>query len=473
MRHTRRILFAVFLLALGVRVAYVLTSESNALGESSRNADIAHNIVDGGRWFYLNEPAMIRMSQLVALHHRLIEPEDVDLTALNRGVKLFPDVAEPVGTAAVLAGVWALVGGERYLPMQLLQAIVDALAALLVYRIAMLLFRRPRAALIAAVAYAVYLPIAWEAIVVNDDFWAVDFTLVIVASYLEALNSAAHRRRWLLACGLCTGLGAYFHPTVLIIPVAIALVNIAQAGWRAALGWGLSVSAIAALLLVPWTIRNYEDFHRFIPTRSAFWENVWNGLGETHNDFGATEDLRGEMRAETARERPELRFESPAWDSFIKARVVKALEAHPLYYLELLARRTALATVVSYAPEWMRRGSVLPFSDRDGPLAFIAERPLDLLEYAFQPGVFLLAMLALIKTWRRWRREHAILIAVVLSALVPYILIHLESRYILPADFAYCIWIGLGVDLLCLRIQEIRSRPALYSHRPSTWHTPV
>src|SRR4029077_1897500 len=325
---------------------------------------------------------------------------------------------------------------------------VDALAVLLVYRIAMLLFRRARAAIVAAALYALYLPIAWETIVVNNDFWAIDFTLAIVASYLEALNSTSHRRRWLLACGLLTGLGAYFHPTVLLVPLVIALARVAWVGWRVALRWGLLVTAIAAVLLVPWTFRNYEDFHAFIPTRSSFWENMWYGLAARQNSFGATEDVRGELRGEGGRLSPDLRFESPAWDAFVKPRVVKALEDHPLYYLELLARRTAQATALAYDPEWMRGVVVSPVGYRGGPLAFIVQHPLDLLEHAFQPAVFLLAMLVLIRTWGRWKREHAILIAVALSALIPYIVIHVDGRYILPAAFAYCIWVGLGADLL-------------------------
>src|SRR3984957_3754272 len=405
MTRTPLLLLAIFALSLGVRLGYVLTGESNPLGEGPRDADIAHNLIDEGRWFYLNEKAIIRMSLKGGAHHRLVEPDTVDFAALNKGVKLFPEVAEPIGSAAVLAAVWGVTGHERYLPMQILQAILDALATLLVYRIAMLLLKRRRAALIAAVLYALYVPIAWQTMIVYDDIWAVDFTLVVVAAYLEARNSTSHPRRWLLTCALLAGLGAYFRPAVIVLPLAIALAIAPRMG-RRTVRQGLMVTAMAALLLVPWTIRNYEDFHAFIPTRSSFWENMWYGLGEKPNDFGATEDVAGKLAREIARVRPGLRFESPAWDAYIKPRVVNALEDHPFYYLKLLVYRTGLATIVNYQPEWMQAGTRTPIGYPGGPSAFILQPPLGALEDAFQPGIFLLDMIAISATLRRFRRLH-------------------------------------------------------------------
>jgi 4-amino-4-deoxy-L-arabinose transferase-like glycosyltransferase len=454
-KSTWLMLTVVFVVALGVRLAYVATGQNNPQATDALDADIAHNILDHGRWFYFSEPAALYLSKSTS---NSVDTNSARFAALDKAPQ-YPAVSEPVGTAAVLTAVWAVVGGRRYLPMQILQAVVDALAALLVYRIALLLFRRRPAALVASMLYAVYLPIAWETIVVYNDIWAVDLTIVIVATYLEALNAATHRRSWLVACGLLAGFGAYFRPNVLFIPIAIALATMPQLGWRVALRRGLSVFAIAALLLVPWTIRNYEDFHAFIPTRSAFWENMWYGLGEQPNDFGATENVGGTVRAEVARERPDLRFESPAWDAFLKARVVKALEDHPAYYLELVVRRVGQATVFIYGPEWMGRVAS-PIGYPGGPLVYVVDHPLGVLGFGLEPAAFLLAMLAMLCTWRRARREHAILIAVVLSVLVPYVAIHVDERYILPATFAYCVWIGLGADLLVERVRRWRSRAA-------------
>ncbi len=61
-------------------------------------------------------------------------------------------------------------------------------------------------------------------------------------------------------------------------------------------------------------------------------------------------------------------------------------------------------------------------------------------------------MLALGLTWRRWRAQHVVLIAVVLATLAPYILIQVLPRYLPSASFAYLIWIGLGVNVLAERL---------------------
>jgi 4-amino-4-deoxy-L-arabinose transferase-like glycosyltransferase len=317
------------------------------------------------------------------------------------------------------------------------------------------LFKRRRAALLAAALYALYPPIAWDTVDPYNDIWAVDFTITIVAIYLEVLDSP-HRWRWLIACGVLSGVAVYFRPNLLLIAPALALATVFRTGWREALRRGATIALIGALILLPWTVRNYEDFHAFIPTNSSMWEVMWGGLGEFPNDFGAS--LKTSVtKEEVRRVRPDLRFESPAWDAYLEPWVVHAIEHHPLFYLKTLAYRVAIATVWAHDQLWMHRGSPPVFTYKGGLLALIFERPLAVAQYMLQPLAFLLAMLALGFTWRGRRAHHLILIATVLAVLVPYIAISVESRYLLPAAFAYFIWIGLGADLL---MQGIQARSA-------------
>jgi hypothetical protein len=220
------------------------------------------------------------------------------------------------------------------------------------------------------------------------------------------------------------------------------------------------VSAISLLFVVPWTIRNYDDFHRFIPIRSGLGQTLWEGLGQLHNDFGATFGSTGPTAPEAlvAREHPGLAVESPAWDSVLEHKAIAAIEQHPLFYGELLGYRIALATVRAFDPSWMQRGATSPFAYAAGPIAFAIARPLNLLEALLEPAVFVLAMLTLGLTWRRRKREHLVLIAVVLATVVPYIFLLVSPRYIRPAAFAYLCWIGLGADLLIERVaSKVRS----------------
>jgi 4-amino-4-deoxy-L-arabinose transferase-like glycosyltransferase len=415
---------------------------------------MAHNIVDDGHWFQVNQNAPDFAIDTSSSPFHLIDPANVNLKYADAHPRWIPEIGEPVGESVVLAGLWEVTGSERFLPAQILRIILDALMALLVYRIAMRLFKRRRVALLAAFLYAVYPPIAWQATSPYPDIWGVDFTIAIVALYIEMIYSP-HRWRWPLACGVLTGAGAYFRPNVLILPAILALVTIPVTGWRRALQQGLSITLIAALLLVPWTIRNYKDFHTFIPARSGLGETMWQGFGEIHNNFGAVADEKI-TAAEVHRVRPGLEVQTPAYDAVLKHWAIEAIEHHPLFYAKFVAYNSLLATVWSFDREWMHRKAISPLAYKAGPIAYTVDHPFGLLEAMLQPAVFVLAMLGLGFTWRRWRAQHTILIAVVLAAIVPYILIAIDFRYVLPAAFAYLIWISLGADLLVERVKSWR-----------------
>jgi 4-amino-4-deoxy-L-arabinose transferase-like glycosyltransferase len=464
MTRPRLALAIVLILGLGVRFGYLITT-GNAYLLQSREGEIAHNIVAHGRWFVFNERARKYVVALSLRRLRQIDPGEVDYARLDRGAHWYPESGESIGSGLVLAGLWQLTGGQRYLPLQILQVILDSLTALLVWKIAMQLFKRRRAALLAAALYALYPPLAWLSVDPYNDIWAVDFTVALTAATLIAIESQ-HRRRWLVLCGTLAGVGGYFRPNLLVVPAVLALGTIPLAGWRTALRGGVCVTLIAALLTVPWTVRNYAEFHAFIPTNSSFWENMWGGLGELPNDFGATLGTNGVER-EVRRARPDLRFESPAWDEYLKHRVISAIEGHPLFYLKLIAHRVAIATFFTHDGTWMR-GQIVPvFAYSGGPLGLLVHRPFDLLEYLLQPALFLLAMLALAATWKGRGRQHFVLIALVVGVLVPYIAIHVEGRYLLPAALAYMIWIGLGADLLIERLRARRvQQPLQQQPRP-------
>lgn len=443
-RH-RLVLLAIVVAGIGIRLTYTFTT-GDQRGLSSRQGQIAHNLVSNGRWFERDERAEAYVEELSVRRDRLIDPASVDYADLHGTAHWLPEANQPIGVSAVMAGLWAVTGDQRYVQLEILQGFLDGLIALLVYRIAMQLFKRRRPALIAAALYAIYPPIAWQTADTYNDIWAVDFTIVITAIYLQMLTSAK-AWRWLVLCGICVGVSAYFRPQVLFIPLAFAIATAAATGWREALRRAALATIVASLLLVPWVIRNYDDFHAFVPTRTAFWQTMLGGLTEIPGRFGKG-FTNESIEATVDRRRPDLVPESPAWDSAIKPYVVRAIEQHPASYAEILLRRVAISTVLTFDPAWLHRGPKYAFGYKGGVLAFLVNQPFAALERTLQPVVFLLAMLGLWLTWKPWKRQHAVLLALVLSVLLPYIAVHVEARYLLPAAFAYMIWIGLGADHL-------------------------
>jgi 4-amino-4-deoxy-L-arabinose transferase-like glycosyltransferase len=435
------LLAVIFGAALGVRLAY-LASDPHPRQVSLVEGEMAHNIVAHGRWFEINERAALIVARRA--DDRTIDPGASGYQGLDDNPLWRPEVGQPVGSAAILAGLWQFTSGERYLPLQILQALVDAFMAIVVYWVTLHLFKRRLAATAAGLIYALYPPLAFETTIPYTDIWAADFAVAIAALYLKA-DLSTHRWRWLVACGLTTGIGLYFRPNLLILPVAMALVGTFRAGWRESLRKVITIVALACLLLVPWTIRNFNDFHAFTPTRTGVGQTLWEGLGELHNNFGAVRN-NGATAAEVHRTHPGLVVESPAYDNVLLGWAIRAIVHHPFHYAELLAYRTAQAAWL-YEPEWMSAPST-PLAYNGGPAAFVIHKPLSLIEDALDPMILLAAGLTLALTWRRWRQEHAMLIAIALATLVPYILILVQPRYVLPAEFVYFIWVGLGIDVL-------------------------
>ena len=357
------ILAAIALAGIGVRLTYTATVGHDEQ-VTSVEGQLAHNIIKDDRWFAFNTRAEDYLAKLVAQRHRLIDPATVDYSYLDAHGQWYPEIGQSVGVSAIIAALWAVTGDERYVQLQVLQGIVDGLAALLVYWIAMRLFARRRPALIAAAIYALFPPLAWQTADAYNDIWAVDFTLVIVAVYLLSLHSG-HRWRWLVVCGLCVGMGAYFRPQVLAIVPALSLAMASSVGWREALRQTVVTTTIGVVLIVPWTIRNYHDFHTFVPMRSAFWMTMLNGLNEVPNNY-VNHDSEGALAVRIHRIRPELMPETPAWEALLKPIVVETLEHHPLFYLEVLAHRVALATVLMNETAWMSSGAGDVFGSAGG-----------------------------------------------------------------------------------------------------------
>jgi hypothetical protein len=209
---------------------------------------------------------------------------------------------------------------------------------------------------------------------------------------------------------------------------------------------------VAALLLVPWTIRNENVFHRFIPTRIGTGQNLWEGLGEVHNDFGAVLD-DGLTYQQVHAVRPNLAYGSPAYDSFLFSLAKHAIRTHPVFYGKLVLRRLVYSTLLLRNSDWA--GTIVPPDQSGVGLASYARHRFgDLLILALEPLLFVVSILTIVLSRRRFGRSHLIGAAIVVATLLPYLFLHFESRYVLPASFMYLLWTALGIDLLVERRQR-------------------
>jgi len=105
-------------------------------------------------------------------------------------------------------------------------------------------------------------------------------TMFVVALILcTALHPALRGRSWLqsLLIGFAVGALIYLRPTFLYLPVFMlaGIVILKLFYRRLPVRNFIIITGIALLTLVPWTIRNYIVFHKFIPLVSAGGAELW------------------------------------------------------------------------------------------------------------------------------------------------------------------------------------------------------
>ena len=181
---------------------------------------------------------------------------------------------------------------------------------------------------------AVIIPFEW--------IWDTSLSALLVATLLWATLELAESRRlldWSLY-GLLWGVTLLTSPAVaLLFPILL--------GWAAYRSRGqnrkansflrpMLAAALAALCCVPWTVRNYIQFHKFIPLRSNFAFELYIGNNENYDDQhrfrpGAVTQDREIVRY--------LHMGETAFMEEEKRKAVAFITAHPRIEFWLIAQR--------------------------------------------------------------------------------------------------------------------------------------
>jgi 4-amino-4-deoxy-L-arabinose transferase-like glycosyltransferase len=189
----------------------------------------------------------------------------------------FPDSVLVPGPTALrpplfpyaLAAIYRVVGigstATRWEAGRLLEAALGAVTVLLIGLIALRIWGR-RSALISSAIAAVYPPLVLVGSSLMSESLFIPLALGSVLAALSA-RSSPHRLRWAVASGLLLGLGALTRGNglALIIPIAALVWSGRPLLSRRALAAPAALLLTVALTLVPWTIRNANTFHEFVP----------------------------------------------------------------------------------------------------------------------------------------------------------------------------------------------------------------
>jgi 4-amino-4-deoxy-L-arabinose transferase-like glycosyltransferase len=377
---------AILLLAFGLRVGSYLEAPRPIEGGGlvAEQGELARNIVDHGKWFTANRKAVHAINERQNREGRLINPSEFDYSRFDSNASYTPEIQQMPGLGVVLAGLWWIGGTKTYSSIQWLQIVLDTSLVLLIYWIALRFGLRRGPAAVAALLYAV-----WPAAIVVSkrpmlDTWAGFFTIWCLAVFVLARESE-RGRRWLILLGLLTGIGIYFRPFLFFLPIALGLLAAPGGGWRRRLVWAAVPSLVALCVLAPWTIRNYAEFHRFIPTRAGLGYALYLGIAKASSDAEATKVVQ--------KQHPGTRGLAPQSDEFLLHSAFDAIRSDPVGYFRLVAPRLLL----------------------------------------------LLPCVLVIVLWRRWKAESLMLLGVAGATILPYVPIGGDTRFYLPAAFAYLI----------------------------------
>jgi 4-amino-4-deoxy-L-arabinose transferase-like glycosyltransferase len=269
--------FSVRLLALGLE-----WSSPNYTGGGIQNAEAARHLALGDGYVF-------DRSRVSAIFQEQVKQGG--LTDLrNFPLSRYPEHrAQPVfqyppGYAIVLR----LFGGwKTFVFARLFQVALDSLACLWLAGLALRMLGL-RAAWLAGLVYAVWLPSAISSVTVLPDALTPFFTIGALDFFIRGIN-ARGRQAWMFwaLSGLCVGLGGYLRPTFLLLGLAMGGMGFvfSRFSWRPLVA-GAMVLSVTMLVLVPWAWRNHRLADRWMFTSSIGGYAFWEGLGDFPNPWG-------------------------------------------------------------------------------------------------------------------------------------------------------------------------------------------
>lgn len=223
--------------------ALVLTADSRVYDE------IAWNMASGKGFSYFKEGKFIRTAQIVG--------------------PLYP----------ILLSLTYRWGGHRPEPMRLLQCLLGVVLCWALYQLGRSLFH-PTAGILAAGIGAVYPLMVRYSYFGGPAFLLTEnLSLPLLALSTLALIQVSRRPSLFsqTIAGLLLGLTVLTRATMLIFPLALLiwLAALRQWPWRKVLFVWIGVTLTMFLTIAPWTWRNFQVFHRFVPISTHGGANFW------------------------------------------------------------------------------------------------------------------------------------------------------------------------------------------------------
>lgn len=216
-----RMLLLLVLVALALRVGFVLTLPNELIwGDSQHYHQVAINILAG------NGPQL-----------------DENSVAFR-----------PPGYPFFLAAVYKFSGYQNLLPVRLIQALLSALAVWQVFTIAARLFDRQAGLLAALLVTVDPFEVYFSGMILNETVF-----IALLMALVYCVMRARTQLSWILAAGLCAGLGTLVKPSLWYLAIFfLPFIGFAWRQWPRAALVVVGMFMIQLAVVSPWLIRNHQ-----------------------------------------------------------------------------------------------------------------------------------------------------------------------------------------------------------------------
>lgn len=287
--------------AVGVVVAYILTTHPHALAGDERFYDEQARFFAEGRLWWSTSPFDIP----------------------------HPSAWKAPGYGA-WAGFWYSLVGESPLRLTLAQSLLAPLTVFLTWVLARRLFG-PRTAIAAAFGVALF-PLVFEYYgLLFPEALAIPLGLVVMTLAVGKTPT----RALAIATGVALGVNLLVRPTAFFLLAGIVAAWVVAAGWRRGVGLAAVSGVVAVLVVAPWTLRNaLTDEIGFIPI------SVQDGAayGTFNEETAADEERPWAWRALPRGSEKYFDLDEPRSDAEFRADVqapaFEYIREHPLSVVE-------------------------------------------------------------------------------------------------------------------------------------------